>query len=111
MGCFKAEHFGQCRHDHRSCPFIQVGALPHLHRIIGECLGCLHALVDLNQEVRIEQRILVHAVPHISAWIAHHPRSVQEIVEAIVGMSMYPQARTASIDQPLGIGNEASVQQ
>src|SRR6266849_1137432 len=71
-------------------PFHSVRGVAAFASELAECLECLHALVDLNQEVRIEQRVLVHAVPRISAWIAYHPRSIQEIVEAVVGMSMYP---------------------
>lgn len=36
--------------------------------------GCL---VDFHHEIRIEQRIFVHAIFRITARIAHHPRSVQ----------------------------------
>src|SRR5439155_3339359 len=59
----------------------------------------------------VEQRVLVHTVPCIAARIAHDPGSVEHIVEAVVGMPVYPKARASSIDQTFGIGNEARIQQ
>src|SRR5690348_14073931 len=66
---------------------------------------------NLDQEIRVEAGILVHAVPGVASRIAHHPRAVQDIVEAVVRVSMDPQASAASIGQVLGVGYEARVEE
>ena len=55
--------------------------LPHLRR---------HVLVYFDDEVCVEQRVLVHSVFGITTRIAHHARSFLKIVEAVVGMPVYP---------------------
>ena len=71
----------------------------------------VYELVNLNDEVRVEQGIFVHAILRVAARIAHNSRSVQHIVEAVMRMAMYPQARAPSVDQMFGVGNEARVQE
>ena len=68
------------------------------------------ALIEFQQEIRIEQWILIDSILRIPAWIAHYPRSIHEIVEAVVGMSVYPESRAAAVDQVFGIGDEARIQ-
>src|SRR5687768_18087844 len=66
-------------------------------------------LADGGQQIRIERWILVHALLRITSRIAQYPRTVHEIVEAVVRMAVDPQARAAAVDQPFGVGNEARV--
>src|SRR5438477_9407418 len=65
--------------------------------------------VDLDHEVRIEAWILVHSVLSVSARIAQHPSPVEDIVEAVVRMPVYPQARATTVDEPLRVRNETGV--
>lgn len=48
------------------------------------------ALFDFDREVCIEQRILVHAVFRIATRIAQHSRSLQNVIETVVRMPVYP---------------------
>ena len=48
------------------------------------------ALIEFYQEIRIEQWILIRSILRIAAWIAHYPCSIHEVVEAVMGMSVYP---------------------
>src|SRR5574338_145406 len=75
--------------------------------LIGHSKRGILRLLYFNQETRIEFGILVYALFSIAARIAHHPRSVQEVVDAVVNMPVYPKPRPVSIDEVLGIGDEA----
>jgi len=68
------------------------------------------AALDFDQEIRIELRILVHPVFRIAARIAHYSRSIQDVVDAVMDVPMYPQACPASVDEVLGIRDKARIQ-
>ncbi len=74
-------------------------------------LAAERGLVDFDQKIRIELGILVHPVLGITSWIAHHPRAIEDTVEAVVRMSMYPKACPGPVGQALDIGYEARVQE
>src|SRR6185369_10682220 len=64
---------------------------------------------DVDCQIRFETWIFVDAVLRITPRIAQYPRPIHEIVEAVVGMSMDPEARAAAVDQMLGVRHEARI--
>lgn len=66
---------------------------------------------DFDRQVWIEHRVFVHSALGIAAWIADDARPVQNVVEAVMGMTVNPQARATLAQEVLGIGNEAGVEQ
>jgi hypothetical protein len=73
--------------------------------------GNFAAALDFDQKIRIELRILVHPVFRIAARIAHYSRSIQDVVDAVMDVPVYPQACPASVDEVLGIRDKARIQQ
>jgi hypothetical protein len=49
-------------------------------------------LADFDREVWTNQWILVHAIVRVAARVAHDSRAVQQVVEAVMRTTVYPQA-------------------
>lgn len=78
-GSDRSQHYGMCEIEH-SGQFGDDHVLP----------SRLFLLVNFDYQIRVEPRVLVQAIFRVPTWIADDPRSVDHIVEGIVGMAVDP---------------------
>ena len=75
------------------------------------CVPAVPAVRNLDHEVRIERGVFIDAVARIAPRVAHDARSVQDVVEAVVGVAVDPQLGAAAVQQVLRIRDETGVEQ